>query len=484
MNTQTSILSGLPLRLVQIVCVLLILLKFAHWGFSGVYQDEAYYWMWGQHPALSYYDHPPLNAWLLSLSSAVFGWNVFALRLPVALAFFADIFALFLISRRIAGADWWGYFWLTLLLFVATPIFVAMTSYPLPDHILLTALLYAIYFFLRFFADRAEGGQGATRDLLLGALFLGLAGLAKYNAAFLGIGLVLFIIFRDRSLLRQPRLYLAAALTLAMQAPVIIWNATERFASFGFIFSDRHASLSASFAGLPQLLVGILVFVSPFLLWPIAKFALARPAAPGIGFARATFAASTLTIVAVTFTTLTWFHWNLAAYAAMLPFLAAYMRPRWLIVAQTVYGAAFVSVAFVNFALFPVVDPNVMRDEATAWAYDWSAVAQQAEAARVEHDAGFIATPYYTTASLLAFAMQDRDVVSLAAKEDQYDFWFDPAAHAGEDAILYADQWRPLTDEISALFDSVVEIGGVDVTANGQFIYRQTLYLAKGYKPQ
>src|SRR5262245_33285905 len=26
--------------------------------------DEAYYWMWGQHPELSYFDHPPLNAWM------------------------------------------------------------------------------------------------------------------------------------------------------------------------------------------------------------------------------------------------------------------------------------------------------------------------------------------------------------------------------------------------------------------------------------
>ena len=43
--------------------------------------DEAYYWMWGQHPALSYYDHPPLNSWLLSLSSAVFGSIVWGLIL-------------------------------------------------------------------------------------------------------------------------------------------------------------------------------------------------------------------------------------------------------------------------------------------------------------------------------------------------------------------------------------------------------------------
>jgi 4-amino-4-deoxy-L-arabinose transferase-like glycosyltransferase len=486
-------LSGLPLRLVQAACVLLLLLKLAHWSLAGVFMDEAYYWMWGQHPALSYYDHPPLNSWLLSLSSSVFGWNLFALRLPVALAFIADIFALYLIARRIGG-DWWGLFWLTLLLFLVTPIFSMVTNYALPDHILLTALLYAIYFFLRFFADRAVGQSGATRDLLLGGLCLGLAGLAKYNAAFLGAGVALFVLLYDRALLAQLRLYLAAAIAILLQLPVLVWNLTEGFASFAFQLGGRHSGISATIDGMVPLLLGIGIFIGPILLWPIIRFAFGigdrqepgdavpRPV-PGIGFARTTFFVSTIAIVGLAFVTQTLFHWNLAAYAAMLPFLALYMRPRWLIGLQALWGTTFAVLIFVNYSVTPLTNLSGWRDEATAWSYDWSAVAEAVEQARDKHNPGFIAGVDYTTASLLGFALRDPNVVSLDPAREQYDFWFDPEAHAGADAILYADRWRPITRAIERRFESIEQIDSVVVHALGRDVYRQRIYLAKGYKP-
>ena len=483
MEQETRILSGLALRLVQIACVLFIALKLAHWSFAGVFMDEAYYWMWAQHPALSYYDHPPLNSWLLGLSSAVFGWNVFALRLPVALAFFADILALWLIARRIGG-DSRGNFWLTLLLFLATPIFSMVTNYALPDHILLTALLFAIYFFLRFFSDRRTGENAATRDLLLGALFLGLAGLAKYNAAFLGIGVGLFVLLYDRALLRQSRLYLAAALALALQAPVIIWNISTNFASFAFQLGGRHAGLATSIDGIVPLILGILILVGPFLILPIVWFAFSRQnSVPGIGFARTTFFVSTIVIVALSFITAILFHWNLVAYAAMLPFLAVYMRPRWLIPLHTLWGTALAAAFFVNYAIMPITNLSGWKDEATAWSYDWSAIAQKVEAARTKYDVAFVAGADYTTTSLLAFALKDKDIVSLAPEREQYDFWFDAKAHKGENAIIYADRWRPITPRIERRFKSIKQIGSYMVTAQGRNIYRQRIYLAKGYKP-
>ena len=488
LEIRTSILSGLPLRLVQIVCVLLLALKLAQWSFAGIFMDEAYYWMWGQHPALSYYDHPPLNSWLLSLSGAIFGWNVFALRLPVALAFFADILALWLVARRMGG-DTRGNFWLTLLLFLVTPIFSMVTNYALPDHILLTALLYAIYFFLRFFMDRSAGQAGATRDLLLGGLFLGLAGLAKYNAAFLGIGVAVFVLAYDRALLAQFRLYLAAAIALALQLPVIVWNATERFASFAFQLGGRHAGLAAAIDGVLPFLLGVLILIGPFLFWPIVNFAfgLRRPSntntVPGIGFARTTFFISTIAIATLAFFTQTLFHWNLVAYTAMLPFLAVYVWPRWLLPLQSLWGIAFAAAIFVNFSIMPITNVSGWRDEATAWSYDWSAAAQSVEAAREKYDAGFVAGVDYTTASLLAFALRDRNVVSLDPAREQYDFWFDGKAHAGEDAILYADRWRPITRAVERRFASIEEIDSLVVRAQGRDIYRQRIYLAKGYKP-
>jgi len=67
--------------------------------------DEAYYWMWGRHIELSYYDHPPLQAWVQGLSHQVFGTSLFALRLPTFLAAAAVLWIFYLTARRVGGPD-------------------------------------------------------------------------------------------------------------------------------------------------------------------------------------------------------------------------------------------------------------------------------------------------------------------------------------------------------------------------------------------
>lgn len=479
MDGKTIELGRTPLRIVQVVALVLVAFKFVHLALAGVFMDEAYYWMWGQHPALSYYDHPPLNAWLLGLSSALLGWNVLALRAPVGLAFLADILAIWLLSRRLANDDWRTHFWVTLLLFVVTPLYWMVSALALPDHMLLTCCLFALYFFISFF-----GGEGRSRDLYGGAFALGLGGLSKYNAAFLGLAVVIYVLAYRRELLRQPRLWLAGMLTILIQAPVIVWNVTEHFASWDFILQGRHAGLRGSLDGLINLVAGIVIFISPFLFVPIGRFVLERRSIPGIGLARSAFLISTISIFGVSLVTLVLFHWNLVAYAAMLPFLAFFMRPRWLLPLQALWGIAFVGLAFWNYAVAPVVPVSVWKDEATAWSYGWAKAATAVEAAKAAHPVGFIAAADYTTASLLAFALKDKDVVSLSPHRDQYDYWFDPNAHTGEDAILFGDRWRPLPKSITRLFATVTELKSIKVTRRGQHINTQHIYLATGYKPR
>lgn len=483
MESRLVELEGIPLRIVQALALALAVFHLVHLAVSGVFMDEAYYWMWGQHPALGYYDHPGLNAWLLGLSSTAFGWSKFALRLPVALAFLADIMAIYLFARRIAGAAWQGYFWLTLLLFLVTPIYWMVTIVAIPDHLLLTGCLFSIYYFFRFFQDRSNGRAGTNRDLYLAAFALGLAGLAKYNAAFLAVAVGVFVLLYDRRLLREPRLYLAALLALVLQLPTIVWNFSENFASWAFILHGRHAGLKAEVDGLYPFIGGVLIFISPFLFWPIGKFVFSRrTTVPGMGFARTAFVLSSISIFAVALTTLTLFHWNLIAYAAMLPFLAVYARPRFLVGLQTLYGFTFAVVAFINYSVVPLTDPR-WRDEATAWSYGWDDVAAAVRRASADNHVGFVATTDYTNASLLGFALHDRDVTSLSAHTEAYDFWFDPAAHAGQDAILYADSWRPLGGDISSQFASVTPVATFTTVVGGRRLDQRQIYLAKGYAP-
>ncbi|MHB1102650.1 MAG: ArnT family glycosyltransferase [Devosia sp.] len=473
-----------PLTLLKWAAALLLAGKLALLVTSGAFMDEAYYWMWGQHPALSYYDHPPLNAWLQGLAGAIFGWNRLGLRIVVALALAGDILVLFLLAKKLAPENWRTHFWLTLVLFLATPIFFAVTAVALPDHLLVLGVLMAFYFFVSFFLDWRERPGASYRELYLGALFLGLAALAKYNAVFLGLGVGLLILLspRYRALLGKPQLYVAAGISLALQAPVLVWNLQEGWASFGFILGGRHAGLSASSVGVIGWLMGVGLFLSPFLLVPIAAF-LPRPGSDAGRLARAVFLVSTLGIFGISFVTSTLFHWNLVAYLVVLPFLAFHFRWRWLYWAQIAYGMLFMGFTLINYSIVPLTDVTAIRDEASAWVHGWEETAAAVEAARSANGAAFVATPDYTTAALLGFAMRDRDVVSLSPKTDQFDFWFEPSAHAGETGILFGDDWRPLTAEVTAQFEEVTLIEEIAVSRFGKALDTHRIYLGKGFRP-
>jgi hypothetical protein len=273
-------------------------------------------------------------------------------------------------------------------------------------------------------------------------------------------------------------------LTFVLQVPVIVWNATEGFASWEFILRGRHAGLRYSYDGFLGLAFGIVILISPFLFWPIAKFAAGRNAMAGTGFARFTFWVSSIAILAVSFSTLVLFHWNLVAYAAMLPFLAFVLRPRWLLVGEALWGVAFAVLALVNYSIMPLTDVQGWRDEATGWSYGWAPTAATVEKAKAEHPVGFIAAPDYTTASLLGFALRDREVISLSPNRDEYDYWFDPKAHTGEDAILFDDDWRPMPGAIAAQFKSVTPIATLPVVVFGRQIDTHRIYLATGFAPK
>src|SRR5271170_1957980 len=48
---------------------------------AGLYPDEAQYWFWAKHLAWGYYSKPPLVAWLIALTTGIFGDSEFAVRL-------------------------------------------------------------------------------------------------------------------------------------------------------------------------------------------------------------------------------------------------------------------------------------------------------------------------------------------------------------------------------------------------------------------
>jgi 4-amino-4-deoxy-L-arabinose transferase-like glycosyltransferase len=469
---------GFSWRTMRGIAVVLLLVKLVLLLGAHPFMDETYYFLWGQHPQLSYFDHPALIGWTQGLAGTVLGWNVFGLRAMVLLTLLGDLAFLYLFAQRTQDPQW--SFWTTATIFLATPILFGLTSVALPDHLMVFFTLAAVYC-----VERLRHEPERVRWLYLGGIAAGFAMLSRYNSGVLAGALLAYILIVPdmRRLFLTPHLYLAVLLAVAMQTPVLIWNAQHGLASFGFITGGR-AKLPGSglnLEGLRGYIVGGLSVLSPFIVWPMLRFGFTRR--DGHGYARLVFAISTLGFLLASLFTNILIHWNAIAYVAALPFLATHFRSRILLGAQIVYGVLAIGFAAVNYGVLPVMATVNAPDQTSAWAYGWDEVADAVKQVRTDNTIGFVGATDYALASPLAFALHDRDVTSLSMHRDGYDDWFDPEAHRGQDAIIVADYWRQLDPAVAAQFTSVEPVRLFDITRFGKVLDHITIYVAHDFAP-
>ncbi len=476
-----------PVRLAQIAVALLLAARLVVTLGAPPIGDEAYYWIWGQHPALSYFDHPPLHAWLLGLMS-VFGWNLVALRLLTWLTLGGTLAIFWLWAKRLKPEDPAAWFWPSAALYLASPLFFLMSAIAFHDHLLIFLCLASAHCFL-VFAERWEADGTGYRWLYAGGALLGLAVLTKYNGVLFGVGVALFFLLRKplRPLWRSPHLYLAALLGVALQAPVLWWNFNEGFASYNFHLSERWGGAGLQFQPLNLVLfaAAAVAVISPVLLPAIAGIVRRPLGQPFADRARmlalAVFAVSSAAMVVLSLFVEVFFYWNIVAFLLLMPLAAGWLGRR-LAVLHFAYGAIFALGCVVNFLVAPIGNLADGDDWTFASTFGWPEVAVRVETLRHERDIGFVATTRYTTAAQLGFALHDADVTALAARHDQYDFWFDAAAHRGEDALVVTDP-RLGTGYAARLFDSLELVETVAHTRFGLEIYEARIYLGRGFRP-
>ncbi|HEX4298923.1 MAG TPA: glycosyltransferase family 39 protein, partial [Devosia sp.] len=125
-----------PFRLIQLAVALLLAIKLYLSIFTPPIGDEAYYWMWGQKLGWSYFDHPPLHAWLLHLMGLLFGWNLFSLRILTWVTLGGTLWIIWLWARRLKPDDPAAWFWPSAAIYLASPLFFLMSNIAFHDHLL------------------------------------------------------------------------------------------------------------------------------------------------------------------------------------------------------------------------------------------------------------------------------------------------------------------------------------------------------------
>jgi hypothetical protein len=247
-TTRTALLIG-GATLVRLLFVLT----------TDIANGESYYYVWSRFPSLSYYDHPPLVAWMTWLTTRGSHGSLAVRAGPLlcAVAFGAGIFVL---ARRLfsprAG-------FLAVAIVTVIPVFFA-SSYALNPEAPLAPLWVLGLILLEGMREHDE----AWRPLAAGAV-AGLAFLAKYSGVLLlGVGLLYVLVSpQGRRWLRRPSLYLGSLVALAVATPVLVWNQQRGWPSLVLHFVERRASTDPATLALNawQALVGQLGPLHPLI---------------------------------------------------------------------------------------------------------------------------------------------------------------------------------------------------------------------------
>lgn len=243
--------------------ILLSILRLAVIGKIGLTIDEAHYFTYTKYLSLSYFDHPPMIAYLIKISSFIFPSTEFAVRFPAVLIFFLSSWILFACTEKLYDEKTAFIGSLLLNVLPVFSFFGAVIS--VPDSPLALFWLLSLFSFIKII----ETSKGKFWYLF--GVSVGFAMLSKYNAILLPINAILFLILskKHRFWFSKKEPYLAACISFTMFLPVIVWNIQNNWASFGFQLNHGFGSLlpKFSFNLLIKALGAQVGYISPFIFF-------------------------------------------------------------------------------------------------------------------------------------------------------------------------------------------------------------------------
>lgn len=215
----------------SIIIFLTIIIRLSVIGNMDLIAEEAYYWNYANHLDFSYFDHPPMVAYLIKISTILFGTNEIAVRLPgIACWGIASFFIYKLSNEYKTGSGIYA-----LLMLATLPFFFIQSVIMTPDLPLLAAWSASLYY---FYQALVKDKQNAWFKL---GICFGLGMLSKYTIILLVPATFIYLLLSRTTLkvLRSPYPYIASLIAIIIFSPVIYWNAKHAWASFLFQSTRR-----------------------------------------------------------------------------------------------------------------------------------------------------------------------------------------------------------------------------------------------------
>ena len=470
-----------------------------------VFAQEAYYWTYSQHPDLSYYDHPPMVAWMIWMGTSLLGDGAFGIRL---LTLFCGIGTMaigllllrsFGVSQR-ARATW-------LLCAACAPALLATRFLANPDPPL-------CLFWLASITALWRARDGGLRWWVLAGICAGLALLSKYTAAFLAVGGIVTLAFDPamrRQLLRRGP-WIAVSAAAAVFLPVVLWNVRNDFESFRFQTSNRFQQTSFHIGWLFEFLGAQFGMVHPAvaLMLPFAIAWLARRAAArdmralwlcafGLPLPLFFLCNAPLMHVKPNWPTPGWLTLLLGVAIWSSEIRFAESKPR------LARAARFALLGALPIALLAPVLVAWPQHRGSSWS-GWEEIAASADkwAHELDREDGargnvFLFASDYKDAAQLTHALHRECLgegehgceLSVLAQNVigrpalQFDHWDQPSGHVGQSAVFVlprAERRGIVLDAVRDRFGSAERVDHIDIERLGVHVFDADIYVCRGYK--
>jgi len=235
--------------------------------------DEAYYWVWGHHPQLSYFDHPPMVGWLFTVGTLFEGFGQ-GVRLPgvwlahLTLLIWNQIIDPFLDEHK---RPWW------VLFVLCSPFFGVGSLILTPDLPMTFFWMLSLWLLLIAVGETPikPGTPHSTASSYKTCLVyialgfsLGLGFCSKYLIVLFVPATLIWLAFGGRwRKVRWVFVPLTVASGLLACGPVIYWNWKNEWASFAFQLHHGFAGKDPSVRWSLEYIFGQLLLFSPPVLW-------------------------------------------------------------------------------------------------------------------------------------------------------------------------------------------------------------------------
>ncbi|NOQ92245.1 MAG: hypothetical protein GQ552_05950 [Flavobacteriaceae bacterium] len=219
------ILSKKPKYQFALFIILFFIINLIQSYYTKLLEDEAYYWIWSKNLAFGYFDHPPLVALWIKISSLFFEGEL-------GVRFFSTIsFSLMLIIiwKIIDILKKQNFIWLYFLLVISMALLNVYGFITTPDTPLLLFVALFLYAYKLFLKNENS----------FNILFLGFSMAAMLYSKYHGILVIFFIVLSNFSLLKNKKFWYAAIFGFVLFVPHLYWQYLNDFPSIRYHLFER-----------------------------------------------------------------------------------------------------------------------------------------------------------------------------------------------------------------------------------------------------